>query len=835
MDVRSVLQGLPEPEQMLGDPEVCIAVLDGPVDLSHRCFAGADLTRLDTLVQDPASQGLMSLHGTHVTSLLFGQPGREHAGGPGPVVGLAPRCRGLILPVFRDTPEGRVPQLDLARAIERAVQEGAHVINISGGERTPGGEADSMLARALRLCEDSGVVVVAAVGNDGCDCLQVPAAVPSVLAVGATGVDGRPLETNNWGVAYRTNGVLAPGQDIQGAAPGGGLQALTGSSFAAPAVSGVTALLVATQLHEGHKADPTAAAQAILDAATVIPCSPSDAPECRRHLVGDLNAKRAYDLVSNQGSTPVSPDVARVPSPPSASHGARAAATTSEPGVSAAGEPSPLGNSHSEPNQGASAMSTQPNTAHEQAETTVEATGNGDTGSLAAPLAPPSPQQVEAANSASEGRAASEPSPLETAHSEPSEGANPMAAQPTRAREEAHITGEGATAMPPAGLAADGSGHEGGVRPSSECGCGGSPESGCECGGNGGSRQLIYAVGTIGVDFLTEARRDMFRQRMNAVTLPATEDQPERELPPNPYDGQQLHDFLAEEPWLSDQVQWLLRIDDYTPIYALKAQQPVAMDWSRPLVPPNPDKAGASDLSLEQKLDYLTETLSHPPVSTIYRIFREAVKGQQISPLHPGHISRVSIPGELTGRTVTLFSGDQVPEVEVKTPGVHTWNEGALVKAVVQAIRAREEEPVTTERPRVQIPMSDPELERLVHAFLTKVYDEFRNLGQTPADRALNAAGTNAFNFADSIKDGLLSGGMVPQADGEGLKHLYALDSITVSKSPYCRRSSLCEDVTITYFDPENERRALTRYRYTYDVSYHMPVSLAPVRVFLDR
>ncbi|MCZ0980645.1 S8 family serine peptidase [Streptomyces diastatochromogenes] len=77
----------------------------------------------------------MSRHGTHVAGVLFGGPGT-------PVAGLAPRCRGLILPVFRDDGNGRVPQLDLARAIERAVEEGAHVINISGGERAADGLPD---------------------------------------------------------------------------------------------------------------------------------------------------------------------------------------------------------------------------------------------------------------------------------------------------------------------------------------------------------------------------------------------------------------------------------------------------------------------------------------------------------------------------------------------------------------------------------------------------------------------------------------------------------------------------------------------------------------------
>ena len=41
----------------------------------------------------------------------------------------------------------------------------------------------ALLGRALRTCADNGVLVVAAAGNDGCECLHVPAAVDGVLAV----------------------------------------------------------------------------------------------------------------------------------------------------------------------------------------------------------------------------------------------------------------------------------------------------------------------------------------------------------------------------------------------------------------------------------------------------------------------------------------------------------------------------------------------------------------------------------------------------------------------------------------------------------------------------
>jgi subtilisin family serine protease len=146
MDFRSALTGLQSLQRdTLGEPEICVAVIDGPVDLTHPCFEGADLHRIETLVQDPAGSGRMSAHGTHVASLIFGQPNS-------PVPGVAPKCTGLIVPVFRDYQEGHLPQLDLARAIEQAVQHGAHVISVSGGERSPNGQADAMLERALRLC-----------------------------------------------------------------------------------------------------------------------------------------------------------------------------------------------------------------------------------------------------------------------------------------------------------------------------------------------------------------------------------------------------------------------------------------------------------------------------------------------------------------------------------------------------------------------------------------------------------------------------------------------------------------------------------------------------------
>ena len=200
-----------------GDPRICLAILDGPVDLSHPALATARLSVVETLVPAKADDGPAARHGTHVASIIFGRD---------EIVGIAPDCRGLIVPIFGTGQDGKLTmcsQIDLARAILQAVDAGAHILNISGGQFSSTGSPDPLLEAAIRRCEERNVLVVAAAGNDGCACLHVPAALGSVLSVGAMDEDGNPLPSSNWGALYREQGILAPGKDIPGAIPGGGI------------------------------------------------------------------------------------------------------------------------------------------------------------------------------------------------------------------------------------------------------------------------------------------------------------------------------------------------------------------------------------------------------------------------------------------------------------------------------------------------------------------------------------------------------------------------------------------------------------------------------------
>lgn len=288
-------------EQTYGDPSICIAVLDGPVDRSHPCFNGAVLSTLPSPASLATNFGAATLHGTSVASIIFSQHESR-------ITGIAPRCKGLVIPIFQDCSTGDVApcsQTALACAILQAVNSGANIINISGGEPSPTGYAAPELERAIEYCDRKGVILVAAAGNLGChglaacDCVHVPGAVPSVLAVGAMNQDGVPLNFSNCGPRYQSQGVLAIGENIPIATPGGGTTTGTGTSFAAPIVTGVVGLLMSLQRKLGNVVQARDVYNAIIAGADN--CHAETDVDCRRVLAGRLNILRALSLLNRGG------------------------------------------------------------------------------------------------------------------------------------------------------------------------------------------------------------------------------------------------------------------------------------------------------------------------------------------------------------------------------------------------------------------------------------------------------------------------------------------------------------------------------------------------------
>jgi cyanobactin maturation PatA/PatG family protease len=268
-----------------GDPEICIAVLDTPLDLDDRFLASARIG------QDWSGDARScSRHGTEVASIIFAPAG---AG----LRGLAPECAGISLPIFDCDPGPVAPadQRRLAQAILDAVDAGARIINVSAGQLVDDGAAAPALLEAVRRCVEAGVLIVAAAGNEGCDCLHVPACLPGVLSVGAMSRDGLPLEGSNWGPIYRERGLLAPGENILVATREGPPSLRTGTSYAAAVVSGVAALLLSREKQRGRAVRPAIIGQALLAAAT--PCDRQTTADCLRYLAGRINIPGAISLL----------------------------------------------------------------------------------------------------------------------------------------------------------------------------------------------------------------------------------------------------------------------------------------------------------------------------------------------------------------------------------------------------------------------------------------------------------------------------------------------------------------------------------------------------------
>jgi len=641
-----------------GDPQICIAILDGLVDTSHACLQGANLERISTLVRGEASaKGQMSAHGTQIASIIFGQPGSE-------IEGIVPRCRGLVVPIFADD-RRQVSQLDLARAINQAVEAGAHLINISGGQLAEAGQAEHLLDRAVRSCQENNIVIVAAAGNDGCNCLHVPAALPAVLAVGAADENGNPLDSSNWGDLYRTQGIIAPGTQILAAKPGGGTTRSTGTSFATAIVTGVAALLLSLQRQQQQQLDPTRIRQALLDSA--LPCDAPDNsnPRC---LAGRLNVSGAIQLLSL--GEPMSEELHNI-------------------------EPSAIDPS------GCGCGEVAPNREEEEELTTVRP-------AIAAPgeNGPPqsSPGFVHPLRSTS-------PGVMPSQDTEP----QPQPAQPA-------------------------------ATPGSD---------------------LIYALGTLGYDFGSEARRDSFKQLMPAYTIENTQVQ----VPSNPYDARQMVDYLGSNLSEAKSLIWTLNLE-LTPIYALMPVGPFARE--------------------------------------VYEVFQQLLDGQVQAENASEYIERVSIPGRLTGQTVRLFSGQEVPIVAIEnTRGVYGWNVNVLRDEAIAAVQAQQQQ-------------ADADaIGQALKNFLNRVYYDLRNLGQTSQERALNFAATNAFQVASTFSEAVAGG--------------LEFDRVSVTKSPFCRMDSDCWDVVLTFFNPQNILHANKTFRFTIDVSDTIPVTLGEVRSWSSR
>jgi type VII secretion-associated serine protease mycosin len=183
--------------------------------------------------------GEESEHGTMVASLLAGRGTGEGNG----VIGVAPDAELLTASVAfgQDSGSEKTNDEQIAEAVRWAVDNGADVINMSLTRNTrdwPESWDDAFLHAFA-----NDVVVVAAAGNRGSGTSEVgaPATIPGVLTVAGVDRDqNASFDASSQGISIA---VAAPSEDLVGVLPDGGYVQWSGTSAAAPLVSGLVALV----------------------------------------------------------------------------------------------------------------------------------------------------------------------------------------------------------------------------------------------------------------------------------------------------------------------------------------------------------------------------------------------------------------------------------------------------------------------------------------------------------------------------------------------------------------------------------------------------------------
>ncbi|MFF1304740.1 type VII secretion-associated serine protease mycosin [Streptomyces sp. NPDC058307] len=217
---------------------VKVAVIDTGVDTVNAQLKGGAVANGKDFLH-PGGNGKSDKvgHGTKVAGIIAARK----LDGTG-FVGLAPEA--TIIPIRQNDDQGSGNVGTMMQAIKWAAEQGAQVINISqdtASKMDP--SVDEAFQSAIKFAQSKDALIVAAAGNDGADGKAketYPAAYPGVLAVAAS-------DRNNARAPFSQSGpfvgVAAPGIDMVSTVPVGGNCVDQGTSFAAPYVSGVAALI----------------------------------------------------------------------------------------------------------------------------------------------------------------------------------------------------------------------------------------------------------------------------------------------------------------------------------------------------------------------------------------------------------------------------------------------------------------------------------------------------------------------------------------------------------------------------------------------------------------
>lgn len=251
-----------------GRSDIIVAVLDGGVDYTHSDLDPGDRTRViagidtgdddnDPMDDMPDTGDSYANHGTRIAGVIGARTDNSQQ-----VAGVMWNCKIMPVKMVRNSGSIKIPHLidldfnetampsDVADALDYAVSNGAHVINLSYSFASEGWIEDEvvfqiqLLADAIDNAYQNNVVITASMGNEYNEdnTVRYPAGFSEqVIAVGATNQDGTRRSSSNTGSHID---LAAPGTNILTTSRGGGITTSSGTSFSAPIVAGVAGLII---------------------------------------------------------------------------------------------------------------------------------------------------------------------------------------------------------------------------------------------------------------------------------------------------------------------------------------------------------------------------------------------------------------------------------------------------------------------------------------------------------------------------------------------------------------------------------------------------------------
>jgi subtilisin family serine protease len=226
-----------------GRNETTIALIDGPVATDQKAFSETHIREIPGNLKGTCARAdsTACMHGTFIAGIVSAKRGSE-------APSISPGCTLLVRPIFAETALGNrdMPSAtpnELATAIIDCVDARAHVINLSAALLQPSARGEQRLEEALNHAAKRGAIVVAAAGNQGTIGSSAITRHQWVIPVVACDLRGRAIGYSNFGSSIGRRGLTAPGGGITSLGANGKPPTFSGTSAAAPFVTGTLALL----------------------------------------------------------------------------------------------------------------------------------------------------------------------------------------------------------------------------------------------------------------------------------------------------------------------------------------------------------------------------------------------------------------------------------------------------------------------------------------------------------------------------------------------------------------------------------------------------------------